>query len=335
MLKSRLPNPNLAKFGHSCRALIFALLVSVVLFTFFPLAFADGGADFTLAASAAQPASVDPGVSAIATITVGTINGFSSAVGLSCAITSPQATNPPTCMVSPETVTPPASATLTVNTTGTTSQALYAITVTGTGSSGTHTATVNVTVLAVTPQYTITVTTPMSPSTVAAGSGATAGITVTPLNGYTGSVTLSCNSISPVVTPYAPVCSFDPQPLPIAGTAQVATLNVTTFGPATTAIPHPRVFYAIWLPVAGLALSGVGLGIAGRRRKKFFGLFALCVMSLGLVLLPACGNTTTTTTNSNSTGVTPSNTYTFTLSGGDANGVAPSNTDQTVSLTVN
>jgi hypothetical protein len=313
---------------------MFILLVSVVLLTFLPRAFADGGGNFVLQApTQANPSSVDPGVSAIATITVGSTGGFSDPVALSCAITSGPTANPPTCVVSPESVTPVGSATLTINTTSTTSPSLYTITVTGTASSGTQTAPVNVTVLAVTPQYTITVTTPMSPSSIHAGSGATAGITVTPLNGYAGSVTLSCNSISPVVTPNAPVCSFLPQPVVVAGTIQLSTMTVTTFGPATAAIPHPRLFYAFWFPVAGLVLSGMGFGVSGRRRKSLFGLLTLGIISLGLVLTPACGSSSTTT--SSTSGVTPNNTYTFTLTGADANAVAPSNTDQTVSLTVN
>jgi hypothetical protein len=62
-------------------------------------------------------------------------------------------------------------------------------------------------------------------------------------------------------------------------------------------------------------------------------------MSGALFLMPACGNssgTSTTTPN----GVTPNNTYTFTVTGVDANGVISSNTSSTsakptVSLTVN
>jgi hypothetical protein len=110
-------------------------------------------------------------------------------------------------------------------------------------------------------------------------------------------------------------------------------LTITTFGSATAEISRPGIFYALWLPVAGLALSGMGLGFSDRRRRKFFGLVALCVTALGLVLTPACGSSSTTSTSTS--GVTPKNTYTFTLNAADANAVAPSNTGPTVSLTVN
>jgi hypothetical protein len=55
------------------------------------------------------------------------------------------------------------------------------------------------------------------------------------------------------------------------------------------------------------------------------------------ILTPACGSSGTTTTTPN--GVTPANTYTFTIIGVDANGVVSSNSTGTtggpsVSLTV-
>jgi hypothetical protein len=61
------------------------------------------------------------------------------------------------------------------------------------------------------------------------------------------------------------------------------------------------------------------------------------VISGALFLMPACGNSTPSTTTPN--GVTPNNSYTFTLQGVDSDGVVSSNTgstgaNPTVSLTV-
>jgi hypothetical protein len=87
-----------------------------------------------------------------------------------------------------------------------------------------------------------------------------------------------------------------------------------------------------------LALVGVGAAVGGRRSRKAWGLLALFVMSGALCLTPACGNSTPSTTTPN--GVTPNNSYTFTVTGEDANGVVSSNTSSTttsgptVSLTV-
>jgi phospholipase C len=74
--------------------------------------------------------------------------------------------------------------------------------------------------------YTLSATA-LSPSSVTAGSAATSTITVTPVNGYTGSVSLSCSSITGE-TP-APTCVFNPSPLVVSGTSAVtATLTVNT-----------------------------------------------------------------------------------------------------------
>ncbi len=77
---------------------------------------------FTVANGALSATSGGPGVSATSTITVGSVNGFNSAVTLSCAV-APVATSGPTCAFSNpgNSVTPPANgtvtATLTVSTT--------------------------------------------------------------------------------------------------------------------------------------------------------------------------------------------------------------------------
>jgi len=87
-----------------------------------------------------------------------------------------------------------------------------------------------------------------------------------------------------------------------------------------------------------LALVGLSAAAGGKQSRKAWGLLALFVMSGALVLTPGCGSTTTSTTTPN--GITPNNTYTFTITGVDANGVISSNTGSTtanpsVSLTVN
>jgi phospholipase C len=74
--------------------------------------------------------------------------------------------------------------------------------------------------------YTLTAT-PLNPASVSAGNTTTSAITVTPANGYTGSVSLSCSMISGG-TP-APTCSFSGSAVTISGvTPGTSMLTVST-----------------------------------------------------------------------------------------------------------
>ena len=60
-----------------------------------------------------------------------------------------------------------------------------------------------------------------------AGNRATSSLTLTPVNGYSGSITLSCGTISGGMN--APTCSFSPATVPVSGTgAATSTLTVST-----------------------------------------------------------------------------------------------------------
>lgn len=70
-------------------------------------------ANFTVANGALSVTSGAPGVSATSTITVGSVNGFNSAVTLACTV-APVVSKGPTCSFNPSTpVTPPANSTVT------------------------------------------------------------------------------------------------------------------------------------------------------------------------------------------------------------------------------
>jgi len=137
-----------------------------------------------------------------------------------------------------------------------------------------------------------------------------------------------------------PICSFSPNPVPEG--VVTSQLTISTFGPVitgTAAPPHSfyPTFWAIWLPLPMLALVGLGAAAGGKRSRKAWGTLALFVLSGTLFLMPACGNTSTQKSTPN--GVTPNNTYTFTISGVDGAGNVSSNagsgsTNPTVSLTV-
>jgi hypothetical protein len=339
--------PRMFNVRQVLHAVIFVLVLSLFTAASASMAY---GQSFALTSTALQPSAVDPGSFATAGIDIVPSGGFDSSVSLSCAVTTNQvATQAMQCLVSPSSAAPNATVSLTVtasSSSGTPAPAAeYMITVTGTSGSETQTANLFLNVVAVPEDYTLTISKAISPGTVAPGSGAQATVTVTPIASYTGTVTLSCVLITPTVLA-APICEFQAtsttQPQPFVqvgdGTAATAILTVSTYGQVqnNARVSMPRIFYALWLAVPGLALVGAGAG--GKHRRRLLALFFLMAMASGLLLVPSCGGGSNTTINNNNGLITPKNTYTITVTGVDQNGTGPSNTstDQaTVSLIVN
>ena len=306
------------------------------------LAFGQGTSEFNLQATLFSPEAINAGGTSRSDVTVSSNNGFSGTVNLSCQVSPSSNTSPPTCMVSPSSVTidsmTPATATVTVSTTGNTSALSYDIAITGTGPSTSLTMpALSLTVLAVSPQFTITVQSSVAPSSVVAGNSGQGVININPINGYISpkdpsnankhGVYLSCATIQPLVT-IAPVCSFNPPNPDVNGVLTTSTLTISTFGPViTSAAARPRNFSALWLWLPMLALIGIG-ATGGKRARRACFLLSFFVLSGALLLLPSCsssGEVTTSTPN----GITPANTYTFTISGVDIDGVISSNAGTT------
>ncbi len=339
---------------HIVRALVFASLLA--LFSATSVSTAYGQQQFSLTISSPlSPSAIDPGSSSVATLNLAAIGSFDSSVSFTavpCTVTPvPTTGTAPQCAVSPGSATPPAQAFLTITTTSDTEPGLYTVSVTGTsGSSSPQTVTLTLNVVNVTEDYSLSVApTTATPSPVTAGNISTTLVTVSPIANYSGTVTLSCVTVTPAVT-YAPYCTFtatSPSSSLPAGTVNVtagvpatATLTITTLGPSpVTRLRSGRIFYALWLLVPGLAL--VGMGTTGARGRTVTGTLLLLAVAAGLLLMPACGaqgNLKQIVNNSPTGGITPKNTYTFTLTGADQNGAAPSNavsSPATVTLVVN
>jgi PKD repeat protein len=146
--------------------------------------------DFTI--SATSPAAVNPSQSASSTITITPENGFTGTVALTDSVPSGL-----TCgAISPTTLAGSGTATVSCSATA---GGTYTLTVIGTSGSLTHSATTTFAVNQA--DFTVTAS---APAAVNAGQSSTTTITITALNGFTGTVSLtdtapiglSCGSIS-------------------------------------------------------------------------------------------------------------------------------------------
>jgi len=167
-------------------------------------------------------------------ISVTPSNSFTGNVALACSVIGPSgATSPATCALNPATAmvsgTGAVTSTLTVSTTTTTTAGTYTVTVTGTSGTLSSNATVTATV-AVAPSASFTLSASSSSVSITAGSSGTLPISVTPSNGFTGSVALTCSSSNSAQVS----CSLNPTTADVTGTSAV-TSNLTIAAASTSA----------------------------------------------------------------------------------------------------
>jgi hypothetical protein len=173
--------------------------------------------DFSV--SAGPPSqSVAAGSNAAYTVTVSAVNGFSGSVGL--AVTGLPAGV--TAAFAPSSVTGSGSSIMTLTTTSATAAGNYPLTITGTSGGVSRTASVTLTVT-VTPDFSVSAS-PAS-QTVISGGSAPYTITVSPINGFSGTVGFSVSGL-----PAGAAAAFSPTSVTGSGSS---TLTVTT----TTATP--------------------------------------------------------------------------------------------------
>src|SRR5580658_663237 len=161
------------------------------------------------------------------------------------------------------------------------------------------------------PSFTIAATTPAA---VSPGSSGASTVTLAAVHGYNSAVNLSC-SVSGSGSP-APACSassFSPDSVTPTSGGVTSALTITTTGPSSAMFVHRNIFYAMWLPVAGMSLMGMGFSSARSRRKKLLGFLMIGMIMAALFLMPACGGSSSGTGGGG--GGTPAGSYTVTITG--------------------
>jgi hypothetical protein len=152
--------------------------------------------------------------------------------------------------------------------------------------------------------------------TVSPGQSDTSTVTTTAANGFTGSVSFTC-SVQPTPA-LAPQCSINPTSV---NPGTTATLAITTTGPRSAlAFPSRRdgLLYAVWLPVCGLTLVGVGFGSPLAKKRKLLGLVLYSVVFTGLIVQAACGGGASSSSGGGgggASGGTPAGNYAITITG--------------------
>jgi uncharacterized protein (TIGR03118 family) len=148
-------------------------------------------------------------------------------------------------------------------------------------------------------------------ASVAAGSSTQVQLSIAPVNGFTGSVTLACTGL-----PVAATCSFSPATASVLATAPsivTVTINTTT----KTAFLEPMHRHGMLASITAAFLlpfaSFFGL------RRRFGSVAAMRVISMSLILVASlavvggCGGNGSTATSTTPTPVTPAGTSTITI----------------------
>jgi len=212
------------------------------------------------------PVSVVAGAAGTSTLTITPTNGFSGTVTLECysVAFSGDANDVPSCSsIPPVTISGNAPTTITFSiqtqpatTPGEYTEIVDAVDSTGNIMANTNAARVAVTVTAPPPPGLTLSGTPVS---VAAGATGTSSLTITPTNGFSGSVTMECDGgSSPGGANDVPTCSSIP-PVTISGNAPATTTLTIQTQPGTT--PAQYVEFVKAFDSSGVAIANTKVAV--------------------------------------------------------------------------
>jgi hypothetical protein len=148
-------------------------------------------------------------------------------------------------------------------------------------------------------------------------------ITVTPINGYNGTVTFSCGTL-PATTNCA---SFSPKSVTPAGSAVSTTLTITTTGPTASFVapagPNSNSGApTLWASISGIGVFALVLAGSGRKRSRRMAiLFGIMLLAITFTLV-GCGGSSSMTTPPVKPG-TPAGSYTIVVTAAGAGTSAP------------
>jgi hypothetical protein len=231
-----------------------------------------------------------PGKSGTSVITITPKNGFTGSVTLECVVTGPSdAVDKPTCSASKAADISEAKAvtlTLKIDTKAATSHGDYTATVTGRSGDLTATTKVEIAVSATTDTSEFTLSSE-SISIASPGNSGTSTITITPKEGFTGSVTLECDVTGPSNAVDAPTCSLS-KPAAISETKPVtSTLTIHTTAATAAALHHP--LQRIFTPGSSGTLAALLFFWLPLRRRKGRALASLLALVVIAAAASGCG----------------------------------------------
>jgi subtilase family serine protease len=300
--------------------------------------------DFSLSAPSVT---IPAGTTGTNSVTVTSIDGYSSPVTLTLSDSLGFATLP-----TPTIITPTGTATMSITVPAGTADTTDTVTVTGTAGSTVHTTTFTLTVT--NPDFSVSAS-PNSVNVPIGGQGATSTVTVTAKDGFTGSVSLTDSNLPSGVT-----ATFNPSTVTIASGATSATSTltlsaatgassgtITVTGTSSSASHTTTVGVTVTTADFGLTANPTSLSI----RPGSLGTSRITVSSIGgytgSPTLSASGmpNGMTATFNTNpvkagssstlmfmTSGTTAAGTYTITITGTDSTHALKHTT--TISVTV-
>jgi hypothetical protein len=173
--------------------------------------------------------------------------------------------------------------------------------------------------------------------TINPGSSATYKITVTPANGYNGTISFPATACSGLPTGAA--CSFNPASITGNGST---TLTITTSAHAAAMMSPPastqKGALQLWASLGGIGFVGMVLaGDWSRRKRRSLGIVLAILAVMFLITLVGCGGGSSSGSGGGGGGGggTPAGTSTVQVTVKDASGAPPTSGPLTLTLTVN